>query len=98
MQEIREQYGTERATPEMWREITATYYALITRLDDQFGCIIKKTEEISAWDKAITIFFTGHGEYLGDYGLIEKWSAGLSESLIREPLIVRGCGLPQGAV
>ncbi|KAF3387676.1 hypothetical protein F1880_000764 [Penicillium rolfsii] len=48
------------------------------------------------WDKAITMFFTDHGEYLGDHGLIEKWPSGLSETLVREPLIIGGGGIPFG--
>ncbi|KAJ5111974.1 hypothetical protein N7532_000019 [Penicillium argentinense] len=98
MQAIREQYGTARATPEMWREIMATYYGMITRLDDQFGRVIQKAKDIGVWDSTISMFFTDHGEYLGDYGLIEKWPAGLSESLTREPLIIGGGGLPEGVV
>ncbi|KAI0480286.1 sulfatase [Xylariaceae sp. FL0804] len=94
MQQIREQYGTDRATPEMWAEITATYYGMITRLDDQFGRVVAKAREVGVWDRTVTMFFTDHGEYLGDFGLIEKWPAGLSESLAREPLIVGGGGLP----
>lgn len=37
-------------------------------------------------------FFTDHGEWMGDYGLIEKWPSGLSESLVRDALII---GRPQ---
>ncbi|KAI1641037.1 sulfatase [Biscogniauxia mediterranea] len=96
MEQIREQYGTGRATPEIWAEVTATYYGMITRLDDQFGRILRKTEEAGLWGRTVTLFFTDHGEYLGDHGLIEKWPSGLSEPLAREPLIVAGGGLPAG--
>lgn len=50
------------------------------------------------WDSTITMFFTDHGEYLGDHGLIEKWPSGLSDSLVKEPLIIGGGNLPQGVV
>jgi arylsulfatase A-like enzyme len=98
MQVNRERYGTDRATPEIWAEIMATYYGMISRLDDQFGRIVKKVKDIGMWDETVTMFFTDHGEYLGDYGLIEKWPAGLSECLTREPLIIGGGGLPEGIV
>lgn len=96
MKAIRERYGTDRATDEIWKEIKATYYGMITRLDDQFGRIIAKMEEKGYWDSTVTMFFTDHGEYLGDHGLIEKWHAGLSETLVHQPLIIGGAGLPQG--
>jgi arylsulfatase A-like enzyme len=95
---IRERYGTHRATQETWAEITATYYGMITRLDDQFGRLVEKVKALGLWDRTVTFFFTDHGEYLGDHGLIEKWPSGVSECLTHEPLIVAGAGLPRGAV
>ncbi|KAF5629202.1 putative choline-sulfatase [Fusarium sp. NRRL 25303] len=96
MKSIREKYGTHRATDEIWREIKATYYGMITRLDDQFGRVFKKVDELGIWKDTVTMFFTDHGEYLGDHGLIEKWPSGLSETLVHEPLIIGGAGLPEG--
>jgi arylsulfatase A-like enzyme len=95
---IRKQYGTNRATSEIWAEVKATYYGMITRLDDQFGKTIKKLEDSNFWDNTITIFLTDHGEYLGDHGLVEKRPSGLSDSLTHEPLIIGGAGIPAGKV
>ncbi|PSN69913.1 alkaline phosphatase-like protein [Corynespora cassiicola Philippines] len=96
MKTIRERYDTARATPEIWAEVRATYYGMITRLDDQFGRIVDKLDQLKLWDETVTMFFTDHGEYLGDHGLIEKWPSGLSDSLTHEPLIIGGGGLPAG--
>lgn len=98
MSVLREKYGTHRATPEIWAEVMATYFGMISRLDDQFGKLIKKVEEKGLWESTVTMFFTDHGEYLGDHGLIEKWPSGLSDSLVHEPLIIAGGGLPEGVV
>ncbi|OAK99951.1 alkaline phosphatase-like protein [Phaeosphaeriaceae sp. SRC1lsM3a] len=98
MKTIREQYGTDRATPEIWAEVKATYYGMISRLDDQFGQIVKKLDDLGMWDDTVTMFFTDHGEYLGDHGLIEKWPSGLSDSLTHEPLFIGGGGIPAGKV
>ncbi|KAJ5734505.1 hypothetical protein N7493_003291 [Penicillium malachiteum] len=98
MQMIRDSYGTHRATPEIWAEVSATYHGMISRLDDQFGRIVNKIESTGLWSNTITMFFTDHGEYLGDHGLIEKWPSGLSETLVREPLIIAGGGIPSGLV
>ncbi|KAK8005890.1 hypothetical protein PG991_012187 [Apiospora marii] len=96
MRNIRERYGTDRATPEIWAEIKATYYGMISRLDDQFGRIVAALDESGRWKDTVSMFFTDHGEYLGDYGLIEKWPSGLSDVLVHEPLIIAGAGLPAG--
>ncbi|KAK8093382.1 choline-sulfatase [Apiospora hydei] len=96
MRNIRERYGTDRATPEIWNEIKATYYGMISRLDDQFGRIIARLDETNMWKDTVSMFFTDHGEYLGDHGLIEKWPSGLSDVLVHEPLIIAGASLPAG--
>jgi arylsulfatase A-like enzyme len=90
MSAIRERYGTDRATDDIWQEITATYYGMITRLDDQFGRLVTAVDKYSlrSTKPLYTFFFTDHGEYLGDSGLIEKWPSGLGETLVREPLII----------
>ncbi|KAK8040158.1 hypothetical protein PG993_008569 [Apiospora rasikravindrae] len=80
MRNIRERYGTDRATPEIWNEIKATYYGMISRLDDQFGRVIARLDESNRWKDTVSLFFTDHGEYLGDHGLIEKWPSGLSDT------------------
>ncbi len=88
MREIRSRYGTERLTAANWAEIRATYYGMIARLDDQLGRLLRAVERAGALRRTATFFFTDHGEYLGDYGLVEKWPSGLSECLLRNPLIV----------
>lgn len=96
----RARYGTHRADRAVWAEVAATYYGMIARLDEQFGRILAAAQSLpdGAADRTVTLFFTDHGEYLGDHGLVEKWPSGLSDSLVREPLLVGGCGLPRGAV
>jgi arylsulfatase A-like enzyme len=96
MKTNRERYETQRATDEIWREIQGTYYGMISRLDDQFGRIMKSVDQLGLWESTVTLFFTDHGEYLGDHGMIEKWPSGLSDSLVHEPLIIGGAGIPSG--
>jgi arylsulfatase A-like enzyme len=96
MKVIRDRYGTGRATDDIWKEVIATYYGMISRLDDQFGRLVKLVDNLGLWKDTVTMFFTDHGEYLGDHGLIEKWPSGLSETLVHEPLIIGEAGLPEG--
>jgi arylsulfatase A-like enzyme len=90
MHAIRERYGTERLTPEDWAELIATYYGMVARVDDQLGRVLHAVEHAGAAERAYTLFFSDHGEYLGDYGLVEKWPSGLDDCLVRNPLIVAG--------
>lgn len=98
MTELADEQGSSRATDKQWQEIIATYYGMVSRVDHQFGQIVNKTKANGLWDKTVTAFFTDHGEFLGDYGLVEKWPSGVSENLVHEPMIVGGAGLPKGKV
>lgn len=69
---------------------------MVSRVDHQFGLVVNKTKEAGLWNNTVTFFFTDHGEFLGDYHLIEKWPSGVSDNLVHEPLIIGGAGLPEG--
>ncbi|MBC9727272.1 sulfatase-like hydrolase/transferase [Streptomyces sp. TRM68367] len=94
LQGIREYYGTDRVTPEMWREVAATYHGMVSRLDDHVGRLLDAVRQAGAADDTVTVFFSDHGEYLGDFGVIEKWPSGLDSCITRDPLILSGGGLP----
>ncbi|KAK8044547.1 alkaline-phosphatase-like protein [Apiospora rasikravindrae] len=71
---------------------------MVMFIDWQFGRIVNKTKGLGLWDQTVTMFFTDHGEYLGDYGLIEKRPSGVSDSLVHEPIIIGGACLTKGVV
>lgn len=86
--EIRRRYGLDRLDGDDWSTIVRTYYAMISRVDDQLGRVRDAVGAAGCADRTVTFFFTDHGEYLGDYGLVEKWPAGVEDALVRNPLIV----------
>lgn len=55
------EYGIDRATKEVWQEVTATYYGMISRVDWQFGRVVNQTKAQGLWNNTVTIFFTDHG-------------------------------------
>lgn len=93
---IRRSYGLDRLSPDMWREISAVYHGMVTRLDDHVGRIQAALHDSGAADRTVSVFFADHGEYLGDHGLIEKWPSAMEPCITRDPLIISGGGLPGG--
>jgi arylsulfatase A-like enzyme len=93
---IRESYGTGRMDADDWVELVATYYGMVARVDDQLGRVQRAVEKAGASERTVTAFFTDHGEYLGDHGLIEKWPSGLHDCLLRNPLVLAGPGVAEG--
>lgn len=78
----------DRYSDKDWRELRAVYAGMVSRADDQFGRILNALNRKSSLDGAVVCFLSDHGDYLGDYGLVEKWPSGLDECLLRNPLII----------
>ncbi len=95
MQHLRDTYGTDRLTDEQWREIAGTYHGMVSRMDGHVGRVI---EALGEEDDTYIIFFSDHGEYLGDYDLIEKWPAGVHDCLARDPFVIAGPHVMPGTV
>jgi arylsulfatase A-like enzyme len=85
-------YGTSRLSSDDWAEIVATYYGMVSRVDAQLGRLLDRIDH----DRTATLFFTDHGEYLGDHGAVEKWPSGLDDVLLRNPLVASAPGLASG--
>lgn len=97
---VHERYGLARLGEDDWREIVATYYGMVSRTDHHLGRVLEAVARTGAEDRTAVLFFPDHGEYLGDFGLVEKWVAGVDPCLVRNPLIahVPGAGMAEGNV
>jgi arylsulfatase A-like enzyme len=93
---MRERAGLDRMTDDDWAEIAATYHGMVSRVDDQFGRVVDALDRAGVGDRTVTAFFTDHGEYLGDHGLVEKWPSGLDDCLLRNPLVLSGPEIAAG--
>ncbi|MFJ2133382.1 MFS transporter [Streptomyces sp. NPDC087845] len=76
--------------------VGATYYGMVSRLDDQLGRVSRAVEQAGAAARTVTLFFADHGEYLGDHGVIEKWPSAMHDCITRDPLIISAPGLGEG--
>jgi arylsulfatase A-like enzyme len=94
MEALRVAYGWDDLTGEDLAEIVATYYGMTSRVDWQLGRVIDAVERAGELDNTVFVVLTDHGEYLGDFGLVEKWPSGLDACLTRNPLVIAGPGVP----
>lgn len=88
-------YGWDGVDEAGVREIVATYYGMVSRVDDQLGRLLATIDRLGQTDDTLVILTTDHGEYLGDWGLFEKWPSGLDPCLVRNPLIAAGPGVAE---
>ena len=72
----------------------ATYYAVISHMDQQIGKILKALDDTDQTKNTIVVFSSDHGLALGSHGLMGKQN--MYEHTINVPLIFRGPGIPKG--
>ncbi len=81
------------------RRMLAAYYGEVTHLDTQVGRLVEALRRRGICDNTVIIFTSDHGDYCGNNWAFYK-HAGLYDSLIRVPLIIRwpGATAPPGRV
>lgn len=68
----REKYGLGDATEEEVLRAKAMYYGMVTYVDDEFGRLLKKLDELGLRENTVIVYTADHGEMLGDRGLWYK--------------------------
>lgn len=84
-----ENYGMQGWTKERWIELKATYYGMCSRVDYQFGLIVEALKEADMYDNTAIFFFSDHGDFTGDYGLVEKTQNTFEDVLTNVPFIIK---------
>lgn len=76
-------------TEERWRELRATYYGMCARLDHQYGLLRDTLKERSLYDDSAIFVFSDHGDYTGDFGIVEKTQNTMEDCLTRVPFLLK---------
>lgn len=78
------------------RRAVATYYGMVTYLDEQIGVVLNALDEAGLRDTTRIVYTSDHGEMLGEHGLWFKSS--MYEASVSVPFIISGPGIPRGKV
>jgi arylsulfatase A-like enzyme len=76
-------------TEERWTELRATYYGMCSRVDHQFGLLIDALREAGMYDDSAVFLFSDHGDFTGNYGLVEKTQNTFEDCLSRVPFLIK---------
>lgn len=80
------------------RRSMATYYGMISLIDQEVGRILDFLDQAGIADNTLVVFTTDHGHLIGQHGLIAKGPFHY-EDLLRVPMLVRYPGrVPAGQV
>jgi arylsulfatase A-like enzyme len=79
-------------TEDRWNELRATYYGMCARVDEQFGRVCRSLRRAGLYDDTAIFVFSDHGDFAGDYGLVEKTQNTFEDCLSRVPFLVKPPG------
>jgi choline-sulfatase len=95
---IRKAYHLDHAADADFRQVRATYYGQVSYADWLLGELLGALERTGHAADTVLVAASDHGDYAGDYGLVEKWPSGLETCLTKVPLIARMPGGVKGHV
>jgi arylsulfatase A-like enzyme len=86
---IHSRQGLQGWSEERWTELRATYYGMCARVDHQFGLIVDALRQTGLYDDTAIFLFSDHGDFTGDYGLVEKTQNTFEDCLTRVPFVIK---------
>lgn len=95
---IRQRFGLDKIDDLTLRKVRAAYYGQVSYSDWLLGELMEAIERTGHAHDTALIASSDHGDYAGDYGLVEKWPSGLESNLTHVPLIARVPGGKAGVV
>ena len=86
---LRRNFGMQNWTEERWTELRAVYYGMCMRMDALLGELLNALREEGIYDDTALFFFADHGDFTGDYDLVEKTQNTFEDCLTRVPFVIK---------
>jgi arylsulfatase A-like enzyme len=97
-QALRRLSGLGQVTEAQFRNLRAVYYGKVSYSDWLLGELLQALDASAHARNTALFVCSDHGDYTGDYGLVEKWPSGLEDCLTHVPVIARIPGGTDGNV
>jgi len=85
--ELEKKYSSAPADQKKLARLKASYFGLMTEVDDNLGRLFDYLKTNDLWDDTLIIFTSDHGEQIGDHHLMGKM--GYFDQSYHIPLIIR---------
>lgn len=86
---IRKNQSLQDYTEEQWNELRATYLGMVAKVDEQFRRLCDALKESGEYDNSAIFFFSDHGDFAGDFGLVEKAQNTFEDCLTNVPFLIK---------
>jgi len=87
--EVRRRRGLDRFPEDVFRRVNAVYLGMVSYVDWMLGELLEALEQSAVAEETALFVFSDHGDFSGDWGMVEKWHNALNDPLTRVPLLVR---------
>jgi arylsulfatase A-like enzyme len=74
---------------ERWKELRGVYYGMCSRIDHQYGLLVDALKESGIYDDSAVFSFADHGDFTGDFGIVEKTQNTFEDCLTRVPFVIK---------
>ena len=86
---IKKYAAMDEFTEEDWDELRAVYLGMCMKVDEQFQRVVDALKQAGIYDNTAIFFFSDHGDFAGDYDLVEKSQNTFEDCLTRVPLLIK---------
>lgn len=86
---LRDNFGLTGWDEARWTALRQVYYGMCARVDHQYGLLLEALRETGYYDDTAVFCFSDHGDFTGDYGLVEKTQNTFEDCLTRVPFFVK---------
>jgi len=86
---IRSKQNLQNWSEDQYNELRSTYLAMVSRFDYQYGLIADQLKKLNMYDSTNIFVYSDHGDYTGDYGIVEKVQNCFENPVSNVPLMIK---------
>ena len=89
MQAWHKMCNMDKLSPDTIKQIRAIYYGMCSLTDHYLGELIQTLKETGQYEDTTIVFVSDHGDFTGDYGLVEKGEMMVQDCIVNVPLVIK---------
>lgn len=89
LKRLKDYQNLEGMSEEQWDELRSIYLGMCAKTDAQFKRLCDALKEAGIYDDSAIFFLSDHGDYAGDYDVVEKAQNCFEDKLARVPFLIK---------
>ena len=86
---LHQRFGMQNWSEERYDRLRTVYLGMCARVDDLVGQVVQALKEEGIYEDTAIFILSDHGDYTGDYALVEKAQNAFPDCLTNVPLIIK---------